>query len=248
MKYRMVLKITYIIDGFMKFLNPLITGQLIKRYKRFLADVILSSGQTVTAHCTSTGAMLGLLTEGARVWLSPATNPERKLKYTWEMVESDGVKVGVNTSHPNVLVQEAIETNVIPDLAGYTKIRREVKYGQNSRIDLLLQEGTQPDCYVEVKNVHLRQGNHVEFPDAVTDRGAKHLREMREMVASGYRAAMVYVVQRDDCDRFRLAQDIDPAYAQIAAEVFKSGVEAYAYACDMQEDGIRLYRKLTIDY
>ncbi len=231
----------------MKFENPLVTGKLIKRYKRFLTDVALDSGDIVTAHCTSTGAMLGLLNERAQVWLSPATNPERKLKYTWEMVESDGVKVGVNTSHPNNLVHEAIEDEVIPELTGYAKIRREVKYGANSRIDLLLQDGTKPDCYVEVKNVHLRRGTRVEFPDAVTERGAKHLREMAEMVAQGYRAAMVYVVQRDDCDRFSLAKDIDPVYATTAAHVFATGVEAYAYACNMQDDGIRLYRKLTID-
>lgn len=231
----------------MKFEYPLVTGRLINRYKRFLADVTLDSGEVVTAHCTSTGAMLGLLNEGAQVWLSPATNPERKLKYTWEMVESDGVKVGVNTSHPNNLAQEAIESGVIPELAGYDKIRREVKYGVNSRIDLLLQEGARPDCYVEVKNVHLRRGYLVEFPDAVTERGAKHLREMAEMVSQGFRAAMVYVVQRDDCDRFSLAKDIDPVYAATAVDVFAKGVEAYAYACDMQADGIKLYRRLTIE-
>lgn len=231
----------------MKFANPLIKGKLVKRYKRFLTDVILDSGEEVTAHCTSTGAMLGLLNEGADVWLSPATNPDRKLKYTWEMVTSDGVKVGVNTSHPNNLAQEAIEGAVIPELSGYAKIRREVKYGVNSRIDLLLQDGPKPDCYVEVKNAHLRRGDLAEFPDAVTERGAKHLREMAEMVAQGFRAAMVYVIQRDDCDRFSLAKDIDPVYAATAADVFAKGVETYAYACDMQEDGIRLYRKIEIE-
>ena len=231
----------------MKFANPLIKGKLIKRYKRFLTDVILDSGEEVTAHCTSTGAMLGLLNEGADVWLSPATNPDRKLKYTWEMVTSDGVKVGLNTSHPNNLAQEAIEGGVIPELSGYAKIRREVKYGVNSRIDLLLQDGPKPDCYVEVKNAHLRRGDLAEFPDAVTERGAKHLREMAEMVAQGFRAAMVYVIQRDDCDRFSLAKDIDPVYAATAEDVFAKGVEACAYACDMQEDGIRLYRKIEIE-
>ncbi|WP_010299309.1 DNA/RNA nuclease SfsA [Candidatus Odyssella thessalonicensis] len=230
----------------MKFAHPLVTGKLIKRYKRFLTDVLLDSGEEVTAHCTSTGALLGLLTADAPVWLSPATNPERKLKYTWEMVESEGVKVGVNTSHPNNLVAEAIKDDIIPELKGYNKMRREVKYGQNSRIDLLLEEGSQPPCYVEVKNVHLRRQGQAEFPDAVTERGAKHLREMAELVQQGLRAAMVYVVQRDDCDVFDFARDIDPVYAQTAASAFAAGVEAYVYACDMQEQGIRLYRPLHI--
>jgi sugar fermentation stimulation protein A len=228
----------------MKFAQPLVSGRLIKRYKRFLTDVILDTGEEVTAHCTSTGAMLGLLNEGARVWLSPASNPDRKLKYTWEMVESDGVKVGVNTAHPNSLVAEAIASNIIPELTGYTTIRREVKYGQNSRIDLLLEKGPQPSCYVEVKNVHLRRNGLAEFPDAVTERGAKHLREMLEIVKQGGRAAMVYVVQRDDCEFFDLAHDIDPLYAQTAATAFAEGVEAYVYACDMQEEGIKLYRRM----
>lgn len=230
----------------MQFEKPLLCGKLIKRYKRFLVDVTLDTGEEVTSHCTSTGAMLGLLNPGARVWLSPASNPDRKLKYTWEMVESDGVKVGVNTSHPNRLVEEAIVNEVIPGLSGYQKIRREVKYGQNSRIDLLLEDGVLPSCYVEVKNVHLRRNGIAEFPDAVTERGAKHLREMAEIVRQGQRAAMVYVVQRDDCDVFDLAADIDPVYAQTAAEAFSVGVEAYVYACDMQGTGIKLYRQLVI--
>ncbi|MBW8309284.1 MAG: DNA/RNA nuclease SfsA [Candidatus Paracaedibacteraceae bacterium] len=230
----------------MKFAKPLLSGRLIKRYKRFLTDVILETGEEVTAHCTSTGAMLGLLNPGAQVWLSPASNPDRKLKYTWEMVESDGVKVGVNTAHPNDLVAEAITDNIIPELMDYTTVRREVKYGQNSRIDLLLENGPKPSCYVEVKNVHLRRHGLAEFPDAVTERGAKHLREMLEIVKQGGRAAMVYVVQRDDCEVFDLAHDIDPVYAQTAAAVFAEGVEAYVYACDMQDDGITLYRRMRL--
>lgn len=233
----------------MKFAKPLVPGRLIKRYKRFLTDVTLDSGEEVTAHCTSTGTMLGLLEVGARVWLTPSDNPSRKLKYTWEMVESDGVKVGVNTSHPNNLVAEAVAGNIIPEFTGYQKVRREVKYGQNSRIDLLLEGGVQPPCYIEVKNVHLRRGGVAEFPDAVTGRGTKHLREMTELVRQGKRAAMVYVVQRDDCNVFRLAADLDPVYAQTATGAFAAGVEIYAYACDMQEDGIQLYRRmLTPDF
>jgi sugar fermentation stimulation protein A len=231
----------------MQFSKPLISGRLVKRYKRFLADVILDTGEEVTAHCTSTGTMLGLLTEGAPVWLSLADNPERKLNYTWEMVESDGVKVGVNTAHPNKLVAEAITGSVIPELTGYSTIRREVKYGQNSRIDLLLDGGETPPCYVEVKNVHLRRHGAAEFPDAVTDRGAKHLREMSILVQQGQRAAMVYVIQRDDCDRFKLAEDLDPLYAETAQAAFAAGVEAYAYACDMQDWGIRLYRRVEVE-
>lgn len=224
----------------MQFENSLITGVLVKRYKRFLADVILDSGEMVTAHCTSTGTMLGLLNPGARVWLSPANNPLRKLPYTWEMVESDGVMVGVNTSNPNKLVFEAIEQKLLPAFAAYTSAKREVKYGKNSRIDIFLQGTELPNCYIEVKNVHLKRGDLIEFPDAVTERGAKHLEEMMDMVTQGHRAAMVYVIQREDGVNFSLAADIDAVYAATAARAFAHGVEVYAYPCVMSDRGITL--------
>lgn len=224
----------------MQFEKPLVTGVLLKRYKRFLADVQLDSGEITTAHCTSTGAMLGLLNEGARVWLSRADNPNRKLAYTWEMVESDGVMVGVNTSNPNRLVFEAIEQKILPQFIGYTAMKREVKYGQNSRIDILLTDPHLPPCYIEIKNVHLKRNHMIEFPDAVTDRGTKHLVEMMELVKQGCRAAMVYVIQREDGEVFSLAADIDPVYAQTAAQAFVCGVEAYAHPCRMGADAITL--------
>lgn len=225
---------------------PLVTGTLVKRYKRFLVDVILESGELTTAHCTSTGTMLGLLNPGARVWLSPAKNPERKLRYTWEMVESDGVMVGVNTSHPNVLVYESIQQKKLRPFSMYSNARREVKYGTNSRIDLLLEEEGHPSCYIEVKNVHLRRKNRVEFPDAVTERGAKHLQELIKMVEQGHRAAMVYVVQREDGDVFSLAADIDPIYAETAKIAKQKGVEFYAYPCEMSSISIILREKSLV--
>lgn len=224
----------------MIFETSLVTGTLVKRYKRFLADVILESGELTTAHCTSTGAMLGLLNPGARVWLSPAKNPDRKLRYTWEMIESDGVMVGVNTSHPNFLVYEAIQQKKLAPFSAYSDMRREVKYGTNSRIDILLEEEGLPRCYIEIKNVHLKRDNRVEFPDAVTERGLKHLREMMVMVEQGHRAAMVYVVQRGDGEVFSLAKDIDPAYAEMAKVAKQHGVEFYAYPCEMTATSITL--------
>lgn len=224
----------------MIFPSSLITGTLIKRYKRFLADVLLDNGETTTAHCTSTGSMIGLAVPGAKVWLSKAANPDRKLAYTWEMVEHEGRMVGVNTSHPNLLVQEAIQEGRLVDFQGYETLKREVKYGQNSRIDILLSSPDRPSCYIEIKNVYLKRGELIEFPDAVTERGAKHLNEMVEMVKLGHRAAMVYVVQREDGGHFTFAEDLDPVYARTARAAFAAGVEAHVYPCAMGEKGITL--------
>ena len=159
----------------MEFLDPLLRGTLVKRYKRFMADVVLENGDTVTAHCANTGAMLGVQEPGSEVWLSPACNPGRKLKFTWEMIRIGDGLVGINTAHPNKIVAEAIEAGRIPELDGYDDLRREVKYGKNSRIDILLSGGGKPDCYVEIKNVHLmREPGVAEFPDSVSSRAAKH--------------------------------------------------------------------------
>lgn len=224
----------------MKFSAPLVSGRLVKRYKRFLADVILDQdGTEITAHCANPGSMLGLKEPGSRVWLSLSDNPARKLKYSWEVMEADGALVGINTAHPNKLVEEALTAGRIPELSGYAVLRREVKYGKNSRIDILLEAADGGLTYVEVKNVHLmREPGLAEFPDSVTARGAKHLAEMAAMVAQGHRAAMVFLVQRPDCARLSLAADIDPAYATAFAEARKAGVEAYAIGCNVTLEGI----------
>lgn len=220
-------------------LPPLVPGTLIKRYKRFLADVELDSGEMLTAHCANPGAMMGLHAPGNRVWLSKSDNPKRKLAYSWELVEVDGTLVGINTGMPNKLAEEAILAGRIPELAGYETLRREVKYGKSSRIDILLEDDGKPLTYVEVKNVHLmREAGLAEFPDSVTARGAKHLVEMGDMVDQGARAAMVYLVQRPDCDSLSFARDIDPAYAAAFEAARSRGVEAYAVGCRITPEEI----------
>ncbi len=171
----------------MQFPEPLIRGTLIRRYKRFLADVELDSGEAVTAHCANSGSMMGLAEPGAEVWLSPARNPKRKLRHSWELIRVGDGLVGIHTGHPNRIVEEAVRAGRIDGLAGYGGIRREVRYGKNSRIDLLLEGGGRAPCYVEVKNVTLRRGGRAEFPDAVTARGTKHLGELARVVADGGR-------------------------------------------------------------
>lgn len=221
----------------MRFEEVLVPATLVRRYKRFLADVELANGEIVTAHCANSGSMMGLAVPGSRVWLSPNRNPKAKLDWRWELEECEGGLVGINTSHPNRIVEEAIRAGQIAELTGYESLRREVPYGKNSRIDILL-EGEKGLCFVEVKNVTLRRGDRAEFPDAVTARGAKHLDEMAEQVALGHRAVMLYLIQRSDCETFSVAGDIDPAYAAALARATAAGVEAYAYACTMSPEEI----------
>ncbi len=227
----------------MKFPDPLIEGRLIKRYKRFLADVELrdgpNKGEVVTAHCANPGSMLSVNEPGSEVWLSPARNPDRKLKFTWELIRVGRSLVGINTSLPNALVAEAVEAGKIPELKGYPSLRREVKYGENSRIDLLLEGNglNNEKCYVEVKNVTMRRDlskdGPVEFPDAVTARGTKHLAELSNMVREGHRSVMFYLVQRADGRAFAIAGDIDPVYAEGLAAARSAGVEALCYGCKL---------------
>ena len=231
----------------MEFPCPLRRATLIRRYKRFLSDHRLDDGATVTAHVANPGAMTGLLDEGAETWLSPAANPKRKLAYSWELVRSGAGLVGVNTGRPNRLAEEAIAAGAIPALAGYDTMRREVAYGARSRVDLLLETAGRPPCYVEVKNVHLKRGTRAAFPDSVTARGTRHLRELAAVAEGGARAAMLYIVQREDCGRFTLAADIDPAYAAAFARARASGVEALAYACRLSPEGIAVDRPLPIE-
>ena len=223
----------------MRFPSPLTEGRLVRRYKRFLADVSIGQGETVTVHCANPGAMIGLAEPGMRVFLSRSQNPSRKLAWSWELVEVEGALVGINTAHPNRLVDEAITAAAIPELAGYDSIRREVRYGTNSRIDFLLCDDARPAAYVEIKNVHLsRSTGLAEFPDSVTARGAKHLAELSAMAAAGHRAVMVYVIQRNDAMEFALARDIDATYAVAFDRAQKAGVEMLAYDCRMSLEDI----------
>lgn len=235
----------------MKFATPLLRGRLLRRYKRFLADVALESGETVTATCPNTGSMLGLATPGAAVWLSESQSPTRKYAHTWEMVEADlgqgPTLVGINTNHPNKLVAEAAAEARLPEIAGYATLRREVKYGLASRIDILLEDPAKGRAYVEIKNVHLsRTAGLAEFPDSVTERGTKHLAELTSMVEAGHRAVMLYLIQRADADRFTLAPDIDPRYAEAFVRARAAGVEAIAYACTLTPREIAIARAVPI--
>jgi sugar fermentation stimulation protein A len=232
----------------MEFATPLVRGRLLRRYKRFLADVMLEDGREVTAHCPNPGAMLGLATPGARIWLEPAGGG-RKLAFSWKLVELDGGHLaGIDTAVPNRLVAEALAAGGVPALAGYDAFRPEVRYGSASRVDFLATGPGLPAAYVEVKNVHLRRdGDWAEFPDCVTARGARHLRELAAMVAAGHRALMLYVVQRTDCGRMRLAADLDPAYARAFAAARAAGVGAVAHAARLTRAGAWLERELPLD-
>lgn len=234
----------------MRFPSRLIEGTLIRRYKRFLADVTLVSGEVITAHTANTGAMLGCAEPGSKVWLSRSDNPKRKYPLSWELVEvAPGVTVGINTQLPNQLVHEGIENDVITSLQGYADIRREVRYGtEASRIDLLLTgHATQADCYVEVKNVTaVVDGGIALFPDAVSVRGTKHLRELAGMVEQGYRGVILFCVQRCDVREVRPADAIDPLYGRTLREVMRKGVEAMAYQAQVTPEQVVLHCPLPV--
>jgi sugar fermentation stimulation protein A len=229
----------------MDFPQPLVRGRLVQRYKRFFADVALDDGTAITAHCPNPGAMLGLNTPGLPVWVSRSDDPKRKLAHTLELVEADGGLVGINTMHPNRLVAEALAAEAIPELAGYGSIRREVKYGEASRVDFLLQDEARGACWLEVKNCHLsRTPGLAEFPDCVAARSTRHLRELEAMVAQGDRAVALFVVQREDCDRFTACGELDPAFAKGLGQAAAAGVEVLVYACEVAVTGVRIARRI----
>lgn len=232
-------------------LPDLVPGRLIVRRNRFVAEVALDDGRLVEAHCPNTGSMQGCKAPGSRVWLSPANNPERKLQWTWELVaaeEAPDTLVGLHTGRSNGLVREAIEASLIPQLRDYARLRSEVRYGsENSRIDLLLEDDGRPPCYVEVKNVTAAvDGGIGYFPDAVTTRGSKHLRELMEVVRDGGRGVIFFCVQRGDVAEVRPADHIDPVYGQTLRQALAAGVEALAWKAQVGPGEIRLAQALPV--
>ena len=233
----------------MRFEPSLIPGTLVRRYKRFLSDIRLDDGQEIVAHCANPGAMLGLKEPGMRVWVQPTTDPKRKLQWSWRLVElPGGYFAGIDTSLPNRIVGDRLRTGAVKELANYPGVRAEVKYGQNSRVDFLLSGDGLPDCYVEVKNVHLSRGDGLaEFPDSVTARGTKHLAELSDMVAQGHRAMMFYFVQRTDCRSMSLADDIDATYAAAFDAAARAGVEVLVYDTKIDQGSVELNQRLPFE-
>ena len=234
----------------MRFQTPLVPARLVRRYNRFLADAVLEeTGQEIVAHCPNPGSMMGLREPGARIWLEPNDDPRKKLKYGWRLVElGHGHWSGIDTAVPNRVVKEALAARAIPHLAAYRTARAEVNYGRASRVDFLLTEPGLPDAYVEVKNVHLRRaGDWAEFPDSVTARGARHLAELAQMVREGHRAVMLYLVQRTDCARLRMAPDLDPAYAAAFEAARHAGVEMLCHGTVIDREGVEIGPELPVD-
>jgi sugar fermentation stimulation protein A len=207
---------------------PLTGGRLVKRYKRFLADIELETGEKVTAHCPNSGSMKGCAVPGSRVWLSQNDNPKRKYKYTWELAKVPGTMIGINTLVPNRLVKQSIENGLIDSLAGYEHVKAEVKTSSHTRLDLLLETKTHQKCYVEIKNCTMVEDGVAMFPDAVTTRGQKHLDELSFLVSKGHRGVIFFLIQRTDAKVFKPAEHIDKIYAQKLREAVKNGVEVIA--------------------
>ena len=231
----------------MKFSNNLIKAKFIKRYKRFFSDHILENGQVVTAHCPNTGAMTGVAKEGITSWLSESNDPKRKLKWTWELTQENDTIVGVNTHNPNKIIQEAINNNKIKELLNYKTLKREVKYGVNSKIDIFLQDENKVNCYVEIKNVHLsREKGLAEFPDGITSRGTKHLKELAIVAKNGDRAVMLYLIQRNDCSYFKIAEDIDIEYGKAFIDALNAGVEVICIDTILNTSEINIGKKIKL--
>ncbi|GET29219.1 DNA/RNA nuclease SfsA [Prolixibacter sp. SD074] len=229
----------------MRIEEELVHGRLIKRYKRFLADVELDDGTEVTVHCTNSGTMKSCLEDGAEVYLTPVNDPKRRTKFTWEMIKINGGWVGINTNNPNKIAFEAVRDNRIPELSGYDTVKREVKFG-DSRFDVMAQKEGET-CFIEVKNVTMKEGSDALFPDAVTTRGRKHLNTLMEVKKQGMRAVMLYIIQRVDVDRFGPADDIDPEYGKALREAYRQGVEIIPMQAEVTPEGIELVRKLDFE-
>lgn len=228
-------------------LPPLIPGVLLKRYQRFLADVRLETGEIVTAHCPNSGSMKTCALQGQAVYLSRSKNPKRKLPYTWELIRMPESLVGVNTLLPNRLVHNAFENGNLPTFRGYTKIDREVSIGNHSRIDLMLSGIKRPSCYVEVKNCTWVEAGIAQFPDAVTERGRKHMKALEQLSREGFRTVVFFLIQRMDARVFRPAQLVDPAYASALREAAGAGVEIIAHDVDLSLTRIHLNRKISVE-
>ena len=234
----------------MQFQTPLMPATLIRRYKRFLADIVLEDGTQTTAHCANPGAMTGLATPGARIWVDRNDDPKRKLRYSWKLVELDGGHMAcVDTAMANRVVEEALRMGRVPGLPPGAEIRREVRYGAGSRVDFLLSGAGGANIWVEVKSVTLsRQPGVAEFPDAVTKRGARHLEELANMAGQGDRAVMLYLVQRTDCTQVSVAADIDPAYARACRQATTQGVEIMGVSCDISVHGLQMGESVAINH
>lgn len=232
----------------MRFQTPLVPATLIRRYKRFLADIRLEDGREVTAHCANPGSMMGLAQPGMRIWVEPNDDPKKKLKFGWRLVDHEnGHFTGVDTSLPNRALRAALEAGEVKELAGYGTVRPEQKYGENSRIDFLLQQASLPDAFVEVKSVTLsRETGVAEFPDSVTARGTKHLGELATMAQAGRRAVLFYLIQRTDCHAMRVASDIDPAYSAAFVVARNAGVEAIAYGTTITPEAVCLGKPVVL--
>lgn len=232
----------------MRFQTPLLRATLLRRYKRFLADIRLEDGREATAHCANPGAMTGLARPGARIWVEPNDDRRKKLSYAWRLVDlGDGRMAGVDTSLPNRLLRAALADGAVPDLSGYGTVLPEQRYGTASRVDFLLRDAQRRDAYVEVKSVTLhRQHRIAEFPDTVTERGARHLGELADMARAGHRAVLFYIVQRNDCEAVGVAADIDPAYAAALQAATSAGVEVLAYDTELSPQGVSLRNRLPV--
>ena len=220
-------------------------GTLINRYKRFLANIELDDGTVVVAHCTNSGSMTSCLENGAEVYLTPVSDPKRKTRFTWEMIKINGNWVGINTGNPNRLAFEAISAGTIPGLEGYKNVKREVKYG-DSRFDVFA-ENESEKCFIEVKNVTLKEGKYALFPDAVTTRGQKHLKTLMEVKAAGIRAVMLYIVQRTDVEIFAPAKEIDPDYAKALKSAVNKGVEVIVMQAKVTPETIVFVKSIPVE-